>query len=228
VTALSILAFRFISPVINAQSPNPDSDIRQADELASRALAADPGSYMAHLAKAYVLMSQNRHEEAIVEAEHSLTLNPSFISAYFALASANNFLGRPDQALFFSDKAIRLSPRDPVLWVFYHEKGWSYFMKGQYDRAVDSLRQAVAIVSSRSSLASAKFSLLLLASSLALTGHQEQAHAALWRYLSLGGVSTTSTTQLRTQQLALANNPVWVEYNERLFSGLREAGMAEQ
>jgi len=34
--------------------------------------------------------------------------------------------------------------------------------------------------------------------------------------------------QLRAQQLALANNPTWVAYNERLFDGLRQAGMPEE
>jgi hypothetical protein len=38
-----------------------------------------------------------------------------FIDTYLALCSANNFLGRPDRALELADKAIRLSPRDPLL-----------------------------------------------------------------------------------------------------------------
>ena len=72
--------------------------------------------YFAHFAKAYVLMAQGRTQEAVVEGERSLALNPSFIDAYLALCIANNFLGRPDRALELADKAIRLSPRrDPFL-----------------------------------------------------------------------------------------------------------------
>jgi len=47
----------------------------------------------------------------------------------------------------------------------------------------------------------------------------------LQRYLALLGVSIA---QLRAQQLALANNPTWVAYNERLFDGLRKAGMPQE
>ena len=61
-----------------------------------------------HFAKAYVLMGQNRTQEAVIEGERGLALNPSFIDAYVALCAANNFLGRPDRALELADKAIRL------------------------------------------------------------------------------------------------------------------------
>jgi hypothetical protein len=58
-----------------------------------------------------------------------------------------------------------------------------------------------------------------------LTGQEAEAREALQRYLALPGVATKSIAQLRAQQLALANNPTWVAYNERLFDGLRQAGM---
>jgi adenylate cyclase len=157
-----------------------------------------------------------------VEAERSLTLNPSYITAYIALAEASNFAGRPDRALQFSDTAIRLSPHDPLLRWFYHYKGWAFFMKGQYDLAIEWLGRAAAIAPTQ------KFTQLLLASALALTGHEANAQAALQRYLALAGVSTTTIARLRAGQLAIADNREWVEYNERLFDGLRKAGMEER
>ena len=89
-------------------------------------------------------MAQNRHEEAIVQAERSLSLNPSFIEGYEPLCIANNFLGRPDRAIEAADKAIRLSPRDPYLWVNYHNKGWAFFMKEQDGQAIEWLRRSAA------------------------------------------------------------------------------------
>ena len=161
VLALSILAMMHIIPVVEARSTDPQADIRQADELVSRALALDPNFYAAHFAKAYVLMGQNRTQEAVIEGERSLALNPSFIEAYVALCAANNFLGRPDRALELADKAIRLSPRDPSLRFLYHMKGWALFMKQQDDQAIEWLRRAEG---------GTVFTELILASALALTG----------------------------------------------------------
>ena len=118
------MTLRYIVPVIEAQSRDPQADIRQANELVSRALAIDPNNYAAHLAKALVFVAQGRTQEAVAEEERSLALNPSYINAYVALCLANYFLGRPDRTLELADKAIRLSPRDPFLRKLYHMKGW--------------------------------------------------------------------------------------------------------
>ena len=223
VTALGRMAWWHILPVLEAQSPDPQAAIRQADELASRALAIDPNDYWAHFSKAGVLMAQNRHEEAIVQAERSLALNPSFMEAYEILCIANNFLGRPDRAMEYADTAIRLGPRDPYIFGNYHAKGWAFFMKEQDDHAIEWLRRSAAAAPGAE-----PFTYLLLASAYALNGRQAEAQDELKRYLSLSRTKSTTIAQLRKQQLSLADNSTWVAYNERLFEGLRKAGMAEE
>jgi adenylate cyclase len=219
VFALIGMTLRYIFPVVEAQSRDPQADIGRANELVSRALAIDPNFYFAHFAKAYVLMAQRRTQEAVTEGERSLALNPSFIDAYLALCAANNFLGRPDRALELADKAIRLSPRDPHLRILYHMKGWAFFMKRQDDQAVEWLRRAEG---------GDVFTELILAAALALAGQQADAQETLKRYLAVNGVTTSTIAQLRKQQLSLADNPTWLAYNERLFEGLRKAGMPEE
>ena len=132
---------------------------------------------------------------------------------------ANNFLGRPDRALELADKAIRLSPRDPFLRNLYHIKGWAFFMKRQDDQAIEWLRRAEG---------GTVFTDLILAAALALTGQQADAHETLKRYLAVNGVTSKTIAQLRKQQLSLADNSTWVAYNERLFDGLRKAGLPEE
>jgi adenylate cyclase len=223
VTALGRMAWWHILPVLEAQSPDPQAAIRQADELASRALAIDPNDYWAHFSKAGVLLAQNRHEEAIVQAERSLALNPSFMEAYEILCMANSFLGRPDRAMEYADTAIRLGPRDPYIFGNYHAKGWAFFMKEQDDHAIEWLRRSAAAAPGAE-----PFTYLLLASAYALNGRQAEAQDELKRYLSLSRTKSTTIAQLRKQQLSLADNSTWVAYNERLFEGLRKAGMPEE
>ncbi|HEY8671390.1 MAG TPA: adenylate/guanylate cyclase domain-containing protein, partial [Terriglobales bacterium] len=145
VLALGLTAFLEMVPVISAQSSDPTEAIRRADERASRAIAIDPNYDVAHLAKSWVLMAQNRHEEAIVEAEQSLTLNPSNIDAYLPLGIANLFLCRPERSIEAADKAIRLSPRDFELWAFYEIKGEAFFIRQQDANAIEWVRRSLAI-----------------------------------------------------------------------------------
>src|ERR1700692_3395302 len=101
-------------------------------------------SAIAHHAKALVLLTQKRFEEAIVEAERCLALSPSFVNAYGDLSIASSYLGRPQKAIEYADKAMRLSPRDPLLYVFQLQKGFALALLHQDEQAIEWLRRAVA------------------------------------------------------------------------------------
>ena len=219
VRALVSLSFKFTDRILSEQSPDRESDVRQASELVSRALATDPNDYGAHFAKAEILLGQQRFEEAIVEAERSLTLNPSFVSAYSALSVASSFLGRPQEALDYADKAMRLSPRDPNLYAFYLNKGFALSLLDQDDQAIGWLRRAVA--------AAPQWPLpqVLLAAALSLTGHESEARDVLNRYLSLTWTRARTIAQFREQMPS--NNPLFLAFAARFVEGLRKAGMPD-
>jgi hypothetical protein len=65
---------------------------------------------------------------------------------------------------------------------------------------------------------------LLRASALVLIGRTTEAKKALGQYRAYSAIKTTTIVQLRMQRFALADNPEWIAYNERLFDGL---GMPE-
>jgi adenylate cyclase len=222
VLALGQSAWFIIFPVILGQSDDPIAATRRADELASRALAIDPNFDGAHLAKAWVLMAQNRQEESIVEAERSLALNPSNVDAYLVLGVANNFLCRPERAFEAIDKAIRLSPRDPALGGFYEVKGEAYFVMRQDDSAIELIRRSAATLQSVD-----PYARLMLASAFALSGRQAEAGEAIKAYLADSRARSRTISQFQTQQLAMADNPKWLAYNERFAEGLRKAGLPE-
>jgi adenylate cyclase len=219
VRALVSLSFKFTDRILSEQSPDRESDVRQASELVSRALATDPNDYGAHFAEAEILLGQQRFEEAIVEAERSLALNPSFVSAYSALSVASSFLGRPQEALDYADKAMRLSPRDPNLYAFYLNKGFALSLLDQDDQAIGWLRRAVA--------AAPQWPLpqVLLAAALSLTGHESEARDVLNRYLSLTWTRARTIAQFKEQMPS--NNPLFLAFAARFVEGLRKAGMPD-
>ena len=219
VRALVNLSFKFTDRILSEQSPDREADVRQASELVSRALAIDPNDYGAHFAKAEILLGQQRFEEAIVEAERSLALNPSFVSAYSALSVASSFLGRPQEALDYADKAMRLSPRDPNLYAFYLNKGFALSLLDQDDQAIGWLRRAVA--------AAPQWPLpqVLLAAALSLTGHESEARDVLNRYLSLTWTRARTIAQFKEQMPS--NNPLFLAFAARFVEGLRKAGLPD-
>jgi adenylate cyclase len=223
VLALSLSAEMIIIPVILAQSDDPIAATRRADELASRALAIDPNFDYAHVVKAWILMAQNRHEEAIVEGERGLALNPSNVQGYLVIGVANNFLCRPDRVVEAIDKAIRLSPRDPSLGSFYEVKAEAYFVMRQDANTIEWIRRSTATVHQIID----PYAALMLAASSALSGQQAEAGEAIKAYLADSRAKSRTISQFQKQQLAMADNPRWLAYNERFAEGLRKAGLPE-
>ena len=219
--ALCILAMRFAFRITSAQSTDFDGDMRRAEEYAARARAADPNSYQAHQANARVLLARSRPEEAVAEAEHSLSLNPGFIPAYLDLATANLYLCRPETVIDYARTAMRLSPADPYVDNFHAHAGRAYFMQERYDHAVESMRRPVAM--------NPEFPLhhRFLAASLAQNGQDVDAHEAMKRYLSLSG------TKIRTVAAYAALPPpsrhrTYLLYRKHLIEGVTKAGMPEK
>jgi adenylate cyclase len=219
VRALVNLSFKFTDRILSEQSPDREADVRQASELVATALAIDTNDYGAHFAKAEILLGQQQFEEAIVEAERSLALNPSFVNAYSALSVASSFLGRPQEALEYADKGMRLSPRDPNLYAFYLDKGFALSLLDRDDQAIGWLRRAVA--------AAPQWTLpqVLLAAALSLTGHESEARDVLNRYLSLTWTRARTIAQFKEQMPS--NNPLFLAFAARFVEGLRKAGLPD-
>jgi TolB-like protein/DNA-binding winged helix-turn-helix (wHTH) protein len=220
VRALGILAEKTTMRVTGMQSIDRDADIRRSAELVARALAADPNSYHAHHAKARLLVAQKRAEEALIEAERSLRLNPGYIPSYLVLCQANLMLGLPKNTIEHARKVKRLSPPDPYLYVFHTQEGLAHIMLGEDDLAVACLRQAVA--NNPEFPAASGY----LVAGLALIGKIAEAREQLERYLSLPDAHTKTVAGWRN--MAYSEDPAYLAMRHRIYEGLRKAGMAEQ
>jgi adenylate cyclase len=220
VRALTVLGKKFWWPAALGLSSDPKRDFERADELESKALALDPDDTWAHSLKGWILLAHGRNDEAVAEYERVLALDPSFADADVGLGFTYNKLGEFEKSLEYFDKAISVSPHDPLLARFYGGKAWANFGLKNYDQAIDLARRAIAI---NPNIAIIHLNLL---AALALTDHDAEAREALQRYLAL-----PSTGPLRTiaacKALLESQHSVPAEVSERAYDGLRKAGMPE-
>ena len=78
---------------------------------------------------------------AIAELEQAVSLDPNSEWAFGFLAEALNYAGRPDEAIGFAKKAMRLDPNYPP-WLAFH-LAESYCLLRRYDEAVATLQDAL-------------------------------------------------------------------------------------
>jgi adenylate cyclase len=217
VRALSILVERYATRVTGMQTVDREADVRRAEDLAARALAADANSYHARHAKARTLITQKRAEEAMIEAERSLRLNPGYIPTYLDLCQANLMMGLPEKTIEYADRAMRLSPPDPYLYVFYAQEALGHMMLGRDQPAVACLRRAVA------NNPDFPTPLAYLTAMLALTGADVEARECLKRYLSLP--RTMTRTIARWKRMGISDHPAYLALRARINEGLEKAGL---
>jgi adenylate cyclase len=111
--------------------------------------------------------------------EQALAISPSSFIALALGAVAVGFRGDGERAIDWSERAIRLSPFDRLLYVPNQALATGHFLQGQYDRAADAARRAIQ--------SKPEFSVphLLLAASLGAAGRLPEARASAARALTL-------------------------------------------
>jgi adenylate cyclase len=220
VLALTALGLKFWLPAALGASGDPKGDLERADELESKALALDPDDAWAHDNKGYVRLGQGRDDEAVPEYERALALDPSFADADAGLGWVHLRLGEFDKSIESFDKGTRVSPYDRGLPYWYAGKAWANFGLRRYDQAIDLARRAIAINPNIGHIR------VNLVAALALTDHDAEAREALQRYLALPSTGPLKTIAAWKAHLESQH---WVpgEVSERVYDGLRKAGMPE-
>jgi tetratricopeptide (TPR) repeat protein len=224
VRALSLLAARSWLLVAYGLS----ADRKRGDELASQALALDPNYAYAHFVKGGVLESEGRFDEAIMEFEHTLALDSTAVYAYAEVGWNYLYLGQFEKSLAIADKAIRISPYDPTSDNTYDLKAKASFGLKQYDQTIDFARRAIGIAPAHS--VEARWFYFDLIPALALTGREAEAHEALQSYLNSvpDGPKTIAAWKAAVAQWGGSSNaPRYLEMLDRIYDGLRKAGMPE-
>jgi adenylate cyclase len=217
-TALVGLSRTLATEVNYRWSAAPAEALARADDLVSRVLSASPNNAMAHFVKGEILRAGGKDfESAIGEYEAAIAINPSLAPAYAQLGHAKIRAGRAEEAFVPLQTAIHLSPRDPLLNIWYFIVCHAYTHLGRDDAAIEWCRRSVAI-------GPFWISYVDLASAYAWTGRKDEAQAAVAELLKL----MPNYTVDRWAHEGWSSNPVFLAQYQRIIEGLRKAGLPEK
>jgi adenylate cyclase len=209
--------------VLNSMTDSAAADLARADELIGQALAVSPRSAHLHLAKGNTLRAQKRWEEAIPEYETALALNRNLVQALAGLGFCKLFAGFIKEVIPLAEQAIRLSPRDPAIGIWYYSIGTVHLLQSRTDDALLWLEKA------RSANRELPFVHANLASAYGLKGEAQRAAAELAeaRRLSLDD-RFSSLARLKAVVGYLGVPKTRALFDTTYFAGLRKAGMPEE
>jgi adenylate cyclase len=219
--AQSWLAIELTARALDSMAGTAAADIVRAESLAERALAASPRSPLAHFAKGQVLRAQHRYDEAIPEYETVIALNRNWANAYSHLGWCKFVTGSIEELIPAQERAIRLSPRDPQIGLFYSRIGRAHLLQSRTDEAIVWCEKA------RNATPAAAIFRSFLASGYALKGDTDRAAIELAEARRLVSDNRySSIARLRTvDSWGVPKIRALVEAT--YFAGLRKAGVPE-
>ena len=222
VAAQSYLASALSARVLDNMTDTKPADIGRAEALVEQALAVSPRSPLAHYAKGQVLRAQNRFAEAIPEYETVLASNRNWVSALHNLGHCKLFTGFIEEVIPLLEQALRLSPRDPDVALFYFQIGRVHLLQSRTDEAIAWLEQARMAIPAHPAVHA------YCASAYALKGATERTAAELAEARRLSGEDRYSSIA-RLQALWHFGVPkIHALFEATYFAGLRLAGMPEE
>ena len=198
--------------VLLGYAADPQFDRKEAVRLLRVALSDDDDDPLklawASLISAYMVGDS---EGAIEMADRAVALNPNSYWAWSCRGHVYRIAGLPEEALSSFERAIRMSPIDPLLHRAFVGMGYAYIELGRLDEAIVAGKKAQRQNPSFSP------AYRCLASAFAHLGRDAEAHDAAARLLETDPAFTISALIARGGQ---SNTKLLIE-------GLRKAGLPE-
>jgi TolB-like protein/class 3 adenylate cyclase len=188
-----------------------------AEATLIKVLSIAPQDARAHAILGILQISTNRAAQGIAKCEQALVLNRNLAMAHAFIGTAKYFLGRAAETEAHVNEALRLSPRDTFAGYWMVQVGFAKLQLSADAEAVTWLRRGLE---SNYTYPVGHFH---LAAALALLGSQGDARAAAQAGLALD----PSLTVRRYRAGASSDNPIYLAGRERIYEGMRIAGVPE-
>jgi class 3 adenylate cyclase/TolB-like protein len=217
VPALTGLADALVDRVGNLWSDDPAGDIARAEKALDAASALEPHSSSGHVARGWLFFDKRQWAAMMTEVEAAIADDPNNAWAHVLSGVSKTFLGHSEDTFADFETALRLSPRDPGVpwWQFHichshsHLAQWEEAIKW-CDKAAVGLSQTI-------------HPFIVLAAANAWLGRMQEAKAAA---AQLEKIQPGFTIQSLVD-MHLSDDPAFNEQLQRIFEGLRKAGVPE-
>jgi tetratricopeptide (TPR) repeat protein len=178
--ALAWRAYWHVLRVGQGWSPDPANDAAQADHFARSAIECNSMEPMAFAVHGHIASYLYKDFDlAFRRFETALRINTNAASAWLWSAAAHAWLGNGSQAIDEINKAMALSPYDPLMYAYSGIASMAYLADGQYERTIEcalrSLRENRTYTHG--------YRMLVIA--LVLSGREDEARASARRLLEL-------------------------------------------
>ena len=197
-----------------ARSTDKTNSYEATLAAAQTALSLDSGDANTQLALARAYQLGRNQKRVIAECREAIRLNPSLAGAYHMLGRGLIHTGEAAASIEYFDTAIRLSPNDPFVFMFFAGRAMAHLYLRQHDEAVAWAERAVSQPNAFWPVHA------VMAAALSHLDRETEAKDAIAALL----LNRPGASQSFVQENVPTESK---EYLEHLLNGLRKAGLPE-
>jgi adenylate cyclase len=211
-TAASLAAGCHVFNIVQGWAVDPMSETAEATRLSLLALSIDPNDpeTLAMVGRGRAYMSGD-FDAAIEMVDRAVALNPNSASVWDNRSWVYQYAGRAQEAIQSFERAIRLSPLDPMLYSRFAGMGIALLKLNRFEEAVAAANRALRQDQNFST------TYRCLAAALAHLGREDEAKHAVARLLEIEPNFRLSEWVARAGR--------W--QSSQFLEGLRKAGLPE-
>jgi len=133
--AYAALAETYFTAASMGWAESPSEAVGRAEDMANKALALDGSDVRAHVILGRIHIFYQRYEQARVEMDRAIALNPNDAHALAGRGNIRMWLGETDAAIKDLELALRIDPE--LIAMDRFALSLAYYLKGRYDAAVE-------------------------------------------------------------------------------------------
>lgn len=218
-SALLGIADTNLYSVLNQWAPQEERAARldRAGEVLLRAIALRPDQPHARSSRGSLLRARGEPEQAVAAFEQAIRVAPNYALAHAELGRTKVDLGLAAEAIGHIERAMRLSPHDPDLFVWCFWAGQAALHIGDDEAAVKWLRQAIEM------RPAFRNPVPWLAVALERLGREDEARRAFAEFRR----ERPDATIAQWDRAYDRHNPAVLAQRARIYESLRRLGLPE-
>ena len=213
--AYAYLAYTHYITVVMGYTDDPKKSLEDGLVEAKMALKRDDKDAIPYFAIGRIQMMMGNHDASIASLEKSIKLNSCFVQSYHGLGFALALAGRLEESKQTIQKAIELSPKDPMLWAFTIVHALTLVLNREDEAGLDWVQRTMLLPTT-----TGYFPHAVMAAAKANLGRIDEAREAL--AIALRERPNLSIAFLKENMPTKHENGM-----EHYFQGLRKAGLSE-
>jgi TolB-like protein len=143
--AHGFLSYAIVLSMIYFDAEPDDALLDEAVEIAKKGVALDERDATVRFMYGRALLARGAYGNALGELEAAIELNPNLAVAYCGLGDSLAYEGRVSEAIPYFQRAINLSPHDPMRWAFYSYRALAHLFAQQFELAEEWAHKATRI-----------------------------------------------------------------------------------